>query len=55
MGETGLILLKLNVKGLITKLSSICRVKLCEFVDPVLVQKNKYLVPDIPNGFNVKT
>ena len=46
---------KVNVKGLITKLSSICRLKLCEYVDPVLVQKNKYLVPDIPNGFNVKT
>ena len=56
MRETGLVPQKVNVKGLITKLSSICRLKLCEYVDPVLVQKNnKYLVPDIPNGFNVKT
>lgn len=51
MRETGLVPQKVNVKGL----SSICRLKLCEYVDPVLVQKNKYLAPDIPNGFNVKT
>ena len=55
MGETVHMPQKINVKGLITKLSSICRLKLCEFVDPVLIQKNKYLVPNIPNGFNVKT
>ena len=46
---------KSKCEGSYNKLSSICRLKLCEYVDPVLVQKNKYLVPDIPNGFNVKT